>query len=149
LEAQQKAAAEAEQKAAAEAAAQKTAEAAEAALQLTTADRQHLQVALTSLGFDTQGVDGVLGPHSRQMIRGWQQARGQPATGFLTSTQRQALLSEAGSALAKYDADQKRAEEARRRAAETPAPATPSYRPGIANGVSCQDASGRRIDFPN
>jgi serine/threonine protein kinase/peptidoglycan hydrolase-like protein with peptidoglycan-binding domain len=158
--AQQKAAAEAQQKAAADAAAQKAAEAAETALRLAPADRQRIQVALTSLGFDTHGADGVFGPRSREMITDWQRARNQPATGFLIAAQQQALLSEAAPALAKYDDDQKKAEEARRkeeaaaraRAAASPPPATsyPSRTPsgGGGGGLSCQDTSGRRIEFP-
>jgi serine/threonine protein kinase/peptidoglycan hydrolase-like protein with peptidoglycan-binding domain len=159
-EAQQKAAAEAQQKAAADAAAQKAAETAETALRLAPADRQRVQVALTSLGFDTHGADGVFGPRSREMITDWQRARNQPATGFLIAAQQQALLSEAAPALAKYDDDQKKAEEARRkeeaaaraRAAASPPPATsyPSRTPsgGGGGGLSCQDTSGRRIEFP-
>jgi serine/threonine protein kinase len=158
-EAQQKAAAEAQQKAAAEAAAQKAAEAAETALHLSTVDRQRIQVALTSLGFDTHGADGVFGPRSREMITDWQRARNQPTTGFLIAAQQQALLSEAAPALSKYDDDQKKAEEARRkeeaaaraRAAASPAPAPsyPSSSPrNSGGGVSCQDTSGRRIEFP-
>ena len=159
-EAQQKAAAEAQQKAAADAAAQKAAEAAETALRLAPADRQRIQVALTSLGFDTHGADGVFGPRSREMITDWQRARNQPATGFLIAAQQQALLSEAAPALAKYDDDQKKAEEARRkeeaaaraRAAASPSPAAPysSRTPsgGGGGGLSCQDTSGRRIEFP-
>jgi serine/threonine protein kinase len=158
-EAKQKAEAEAKQQAEAEAAAQKSAEAAETALRLAPADRQRIQVALTSLGFDTHGADGVFGPRSREMIQGWQRARNQPVTGFLTATQQQALLGEAAPALSKYDDDQKKAEEARRKeeaaararaaaspAAPTPAPTRPSSSYG--GGVACQDASGRRIDFP-
>jgi serine/threonine protein kinase len=158
-EAQQKAAAEAQQKAAADAAAQKAAEAAETALHLSTVDRQRIQVALTSLGFDTHGADGVFGPHSREMITDWQRARSQPTTGFLIAAQQQALLSEAAPALSKYDDDQKKAEEARRkeeaaaraRAAASPSPAPyspPSSPRSSGGGVSCQDASGRRIEFP-
>jgi serine/threonine protein kinase len=159
-EAQQKAAAEAQQKAAAEAAAQKAAEATETALHLAPADRQRIQVALTSLGFDTHGADGVFGPRSREMITDWQRARSQPATGFLIAAQQQALLSEAAPALAKYDDEQKKAEEARRkeeaaaraRAAASPSPAAPnpsSYpRNASGGGLSCQDTSGRRIEFP-
>jgi serine/threonine protein kinase len=158
-EAQQKAAAEAQQKAAADAAAQKAAEAAETALRLAPADRQRIQVALTSLGFDTHGADGVFGPRSREMITDWQRARNQPATGFLIAAQQQALLSEAAPALAKYDDDQKKAEEARRkeeaaaraRAAASPSPAAPysSRTPsGGGGGLSCQDTSGRRMEFP-
>jgi serine/threonine protein kinase len=158
-EAQQKAAAEAQQKAAADAAAQNAAEAAETALHLSTVDRQRIQVALTSLGFDTHGADGVFGPRSREMITDWQRARSQPTTGFLIAAQQQALLSEAAPALSKYDDDQKKAEEARRkeeaaaraRAAASPSPAPyspPSSPRSSGGGVSCQDTSGRRIEFP-
>ena len=52
------------------------------ALRLSVNDRQHLQVALTSLGFDTRGNDGAFGPRPRQMIAGWQKAHNQSATGF-------------------------------------------------------------------
>jgi chemotaxis protein histidine kinase CheA len=155
-EAQQKAAAEAKQQAEAEAATQKSAEAAETALRLAPTDRQRIQVALTSLGFDTHGADGVFGPRSREMIQGWQRARNQPTTGFLTAAQQQALLGEAAPALAKYDDDQKKAEEARRkeeaaaraRAAASPAAPAPSRPSNSYGGVSCQDTSGRRMEFP-
>ena len=155
-EAKQKAEAEAKQQAEAEAATQKSVEAAETALRLAPTDRQRIQVALTSLGFDTHGADGVFGPHSREMIQGWQRARNQPVTGFLTAAQQQALLGEAAPALAKYDDDQKKAEEARRkeeaaaraRAAASPAAPAPSRPSNSYGGVACQDASGRRIDFP-
>jgi peptidoglycan hydrolase-like protein with peptidoglycan-binding domain len=70
------------------------AEAAEQRLHLELADRRRLQVALTSLGFDTRGHDGVFGPRSREMIARWQNARNLPATGFLTRAQQQALLQE-------------------------------------------------------
>ena len=143
-DAQQKADAAAKQKVDADVANQKAAEAAEGALKLSQADRQRLQVALTSLGFDTQGVDGVFGPRSREMILGWQQARKHPQTGFLTPAEQQAILSEAAPALAKYDDDLKKADAAAKaRAAASPA------RPAYSGGVSCQDTSGRRIDFPN
>ena len=147
-EAMAKAEAEARQKAEADAAAQKTAEATEAALGLTVGDRRRVQVALTSLGFDTRGADGVFGPRSREMILGWQRARGQAATSFLTAAQEQALFKEAASALAKYDQDQKTAEEARRRD-EAAARARNAAPPPSYGGVACRDLSGRRIDFPN
>jgi serine/threonine protein kinase len=152
-EAKQKADAEAKQKADADAAAQKAAETAETALKLSQVDRQRLQVALTSLGFDTHGFDGVFGPRSRDMITAWQKARNQPTTGFLTAAQQQTLLSEAAPALAKYDDDLKKADAAAKARAATvpatgpaPTPATP--RASNYGGVSCQDASGRRMDFP-
>ena len=126
-----KAEAEAKQKVDAEAAAQKlAAEIAESALRLGPNDRQHIQVALTSLGFDTQGIDGVLGPRSRAMIQAWQQARNNLATGFLTAPQQQALLGQATSALAKFDEDQRKKAEAAAKAADTAArAAVPSPSP--------------------
>ena len=113
-EATSKQIAEAEAKAKAEAeseAARKAAEAAEAGLRLAAPDRQRIQVALSSLGFDTRGTDGALGPRSREMIVAWQKARNQPATGFLDGTQHQALLREAAPALQRYDDEQKKKEE--------------------------------------
>ena len=110
---------------------------------------------MTSLGFLTQGADGVFGPRSRDMILGWQKARNQPATGFLTAAQQQALLSEAAPALAKYDDDLKKADAAAKARAATaptpgptPAPAPAPPRASTWGGVSCQDSSGRRMDFP-
>lgn len=132
----QKAEADARQKADAEAAAasdRKTAEAGEAALRHTPSDRQRIQVALTSLGFDTRGNDGALGPRSREMIANWQKAHDQPATGFLTGSQHLALLREAAPAIARYNDDQKKIEDekkkadedARAKAAAAAAPAAP------------------------
>src|ERR1700704_1828136 len=108
-EAKQKADAEARQKAeaAVDAAARKAAaETAETALQLTSADRQRLPVALTVLGFDTRGSDGVFGPRSREMIASWQRAHSQPDTGFLSAAQPEALLRDASLETARKPADQ-------------------------------------------
>lgn len=117
-EAKAKADAEAKAKADAEANDAKTAEANEAALRLSLLDRQHLQVALTALGFDTRGVDGSLGPRSREMITAWQRARDLPPTGFLTQPQQQALTKEAAAAIGKYDDEQKQAADERKRKAD-------------------------------
>lgn len=112
-EAKQKAEADAKTRAEAEARAEadverkKNAEAAETALRLTTIDRQRLQVALTALGFDTRGSDGVFGPRSREMIASWQARRNEPATGFLTAAQQQALLRDAAPAVGKFDDGQR------------------------------------------
>ena len=139
------AAAEATQKAQEDPAVRKAAdEAAEMALKLSAADRARIQVALTSLGFDTRGADGAFGPRTREMIQNWQQARQRPATGFLTAAEQEALLGEAAPAVAKYDDDQKRAADAARARTGAQSPS-----PSLRNGVSCQDATGRRIDFPN
>jgi class 3 adenylate cyclase/peptidoglycan hydrolase-like protein with peptidoglycan-binding domain len=102
----------------------------EEALRLEPADRQRLQVALTSLGFDTRGDDGVFGPRSREMIARWQKAHNQPATGFVTRAQQQALLQEAAAALSTYD-EQRRARENARTTVE--ASAAPQANPPSAS----------------
>ena len=108
----------------AEADARQKAEAAEAALLLSLSDRQRVQVALTSLGYETRGTDGIFGPRSREMIVAWQRKQNQTPTGFLTSTQNHALLTEAAGAVARFDA-QKKVEEDRKKAEEGRAPALP------------------------
>ncbi len=112
------------------------AEAGEAALRLSLPDRQKIQVALTSQGFDTRGADGTFGARSREMIAAWQRSRGHPATGYLTAVQQQALLREAAAAVSKFDDDErKKADEAKILATPSgvapaaptaPVPATPA-----------------------
>ncbi len=43
------------------------------------------QSALTRLGYDTQGVDGVIGANTRTALKRWQQANGRLADGYLTA----------------------------------------------------------------
>ena len=130
-EAKAKADAEARLKAAGEAAAQKKAEAAEAALTLPQAERQKIQVALTSLGFDTQGADGAFGPRSREMIVAWQKARNRPPTGFLTTVQQQALVNEAAPDIAKYEYDLRKVDAAAKAPARGGLPPTGSVGPAL------------------
>ena len=96
----------------------KAAEAAEAALRLAVPDRQRLQVALISLGFNTGSTDGMFGPRSREMIASWQKKQGKAATGFLSADQRQALLREAAVAVGRYDEEQKKLEDEKKKADE-------------------------------
>lgn len=98
-------------------------------MRLSERDRRRLQVALSSMGFDTQGADGVLGRRSRQMIQRWQEREGHPATGFLSAPQRDAILKAADTALAKWEADQARAAEQARQARERPPAAAPPPAP--------------------
>jgi formylglycine-generating enzyme required for sulfatase activity len=63
----------------------------EAALGLSREQRQEIQLALTALGHDTRGADGIFGRNSRAALREWQEARGEPATGYLTGPQREKL----------------------------------------------------------
>jgi membrane-bound lytic murein transglycosylase B len=51
---------------------------------LTREQRVGAQTALTRMGFDTQGVDGVIGSNTRAALRRWQQANGRTADGYLT-----------------------------------------------------------------
>ncbi len=83
---------------------------------MTYRDRQKLQVALTSLGFDVGRIDGTFGLRSRQMIAAWQTKNGDISTGFFTAAQKKALLSEGAPAVAKWEDEQRRAyaEEQRR-----------------------------------
>jgi len=51
---------------------------------LTREQRVGAQTALRRMGFDTQGVDGVIGSNTRAALRRWQQANGRVADGYLT-----------------------------------------------------------------
>jgi peptidoglycan hydrolase-like protein with peptidoglycan-binding domain len=147
--------AEAAAKRAAEEQERRAAEAAEARLHHVLLDRQHIQVALTSLGFDTNTTDGVFGPRTREMIAAWQASRKFPVSGFLRGPQHQVLMSEAAPAIAKFNEEQKKAEETRKKADEekvkaeaatnpatpTTAPAT-SAAPAAPNVASAAPKSG-------
>jgi len=108
--------AEADKAAAALAKLKEEGEAAERSLRLEQPERQRLQVALTSLGFDTRGSDGVLGPRSREMIAGWQKRTGAPATGFVTAAQRDQLFRSAAPAVARWEEEQKKIEDDKKKA---------------------------------
>lgn len=54
--------------------------------------RAELQGRLSSLGYDTQGADGVFGNRSRDAIASWQQDNGAPVTGYLSEDQVQAIF---------------------------------------------------------
>jgi len=62
----------------------------------TRADRIAAQEALTKLGFDTGGADGVIGTRTRAAARAWQTSRGLPADGYLSYGLIQALKIQAG-----------------------------------------------------
>ncbi|MFO1082766.1 MAG: protein kinase [Reyranellaceae bacterium] len=100
----------------------KGAEAAEAGLRLGLPERQHVQVALSALGYPTNGADGTFGPRTRDMIAAWQKAQNAAATGFLTAAQVQALTTAGAAAIARFDDDQRKAA----------APASPATSPAAA-----------------
>ena len=77
------------------AAATADAKAAEGALGLTRDQRRRVQQGLAAAGFDPGPADGAFGPRTRAAIGGWQDARGNDATGYLDEGQAQALLAAA------------------------------------------------------
>jgi serine/threonine protein kinase len=146
---------EAKQQADAEAAARRKAgederkalEADEAALQWGNVDRQHIQVALVALGYGVSLMNGTLDRGARDKIAAWQKTRNQPATGFLTGPQYQALLREAAPAVSKFDDEQKKFEEERKKAATGNVSVNPDIVPlednrrvvlYLAQGQNCQ-----------
>lgn len=54
--------------------------------------RHEIQGRLSSLGYDTQGTDGIFGNRSRDAIASWQQDNGAPVTGYLSEDQTAAIF---------------------------------------------------------
>ena len=54
------------------------------------------QRALTALGYDTQGIDGVVGANTRGALRRWQMATGRTPDGHLTAALADELMALAG-----------------------------------------------------
>ena len=48
-------------------------------------EKKTLQSTLTQMGFNTNGVDGILGPDSRAAMRNFQRSRGIPADGYASA----------------------------------------------------------------
>jgi peptidoglycan hydrolase-like protein with peptidoglycan-binding domain len=126
-EARQRAETDAAAKLKAEEDEKKAAEAAENGLRLPVLERQHLQVALTALGFRTAATDGNFSTRTREMIAAWQKTHNDPPTGYLNGTQSQALLRDAAPAIARFDEEVKKLEE-RKKADEERAKAEASAR---------------------
>ncbi|MGZ9114569.1 MAG: lytic murein transglycosylase [Brevundimonas sp.] len=63
---------------------------------LSRDQRSGAQRALTALGYDTQGVDGVIGANTRAALRRWQIASGRLADGYLTAELADELIRRAG-----------------------------------------------------
>lgn len=72
----------------------------EEALGLTRERRRAIQRALSVLGFDTGGADGVFGPNSRRAITAFQSAEGMEPSGYLDGAQLAILLEAAAQPLA-------------------------------------------------
>jgi serine/threonine protein kinase len=94
------------------------AETTENALQLSTLNRQHVQVALTAQGFDSGGSDGNFGPRTREAMANWQKAHDYPPTGYVTGEQNQALLRSAAKDIERFDQEQRERERAAAEMAE-------------------------------
>lgn len=88
---------------------------AETALALTRDDRRAVQRALSLLGYDPRGIDGLFGAGSRSAIAAWQKANAQEPTSFLTRNQVVQLLDQADTRAAELEAEAKlrRAEQER------------------------------------
>lgn len=52
---------------------------------LSRTEKQELQTRLTNLGYDTGGVDGIIGPNSRKAVRAFQSARGLVPDGYVSA----------------------------------------------------------------
>ncbi len=63
---------------------------------LSREQRIGAQRALTALGYDTQGLDGVIGANTRSALRRWQIATGKLADGYLTADIADELIRQAG-----------------------------------------------------
>ncbi len=60
---------------------------------LSHTEAQELQRRLTALGYDTQGVDGIVGPNSRAAVRRFQATRGMTPDGYVSASLLQAVRS--------------------------------------------------------
>lgn len=100
---------------------------------LTGDHRRQIQRALTALGFNTGGSDGTLGQNSRVAIRRYQEARGLPATAYLTRDLVARILNEARAPLA--------AEAERQRASAASRPSSQRTGTGTARSPTTADRS--------
>ena len=85
--------------------------AAEAALDLTPGVRTQVQRDLTTLGFDTNGIDGIFGSGTRAAIRDWQSAGNRTATGYVTRDDINALSQQAAVRTREMEAERARRDE--------------------------------------
>ena len=53
---------------------------------LSHTEKEDLQFLLTELGYDTGGIDGKIGPNTRQALRSWQKDMGIPADGYVNES---------------------------------------------------------------
>ncbi|MEL6795075.1 MAG: peptidoglycan-binding protein, partial [Pseudomonadota bacterium] len=63
---------------------------------LSRTEKREMQGLLTRLGFDTKGVDGIIGPNSINAIRGFQRSRGLIPDGYASARFLEALRAASG-----------------------------------------------------
>ena len=78
---------------------------AEEALTLSRDQRRELQRALTLIGFNTRGIDGIFGAGTRAAVVAWQQKNAQPATSYLTQGQIVRITAQADRRAAELEAE--------------------------------------------
>lgn len=63
---------------------------------LSRTERREMQSLLTRLGFDTGGIDGIIGPNSVKAVRGFQRSRGLTPDGYASARFLETLRAAAG-----------------------------------------------------
>ncbi len=81
---------------------------AEEALDLPRDQRRTIQTDLTTMGFDTRGIDGIFGRGTRRAIANWQQENGFAQSGYLSMDQIQRLSAQAARRQAEQAAETER-----------------------------------------
>ena len=74
-------------------------------LNLGREDRRRIQTALSVLGFDPRGVDGIFGPGTRAAVGAWQRSQNLPETGYLAADQLARLSDQAVRRAAEREAE--------------------------------------------
>ncbi len=80
---------------------------AEEAMALSRDQRRELQRALSLIGFNTKGIDGIFGAGTRAAIVAWQQKSALPATSYLTRDQIVRITAQADRRAAELEAEAK------------------------------------------
>lgn len=80
----------------------------EESLTLSRNDRRDVQRNLTTLDYDTRGIDGIFGPGTRRAITNWQQENGFAQTSYLTGNQITRLQAQASRREAEIQAEEER-----------------------------------------
>jgi len=81
---------------------------AEEALALSRDQRRDIQADLTTMGFNTRGIDGIFGQGTRRAVTNWQQENGFAQTGYVTMEQIQRLDAQAARRTAEQAAEAER-----------------------------------------